>query len=190
MLTLKSLTDGWISVGIVPHGATLSSYAASDLFVYAFLKLLAEEGRDRGEDSRQLDTNDPRVRLAYELGIRSKEGQTRHVNRTHMVVNTLTMWPDSHSDSTWEMALKLLQKAVEYAERHDWPIWTQIPTGQMPFFSQAGFKEVKAFTLDLSDYGTAAGTQEWVHMLYSAPERRARSISPGDRGGKRPRPGF
>lgn len=190
MLTPGSFIDGWISVGVVPYGATLNSYAACDFFVYAFLELLAEEARDRGEDPRQLDNNDARVRLAYELGIRSKEGQNRYVNRTHLVVNTLTMWPDSHRGSIWEMALKLLRKAVEYAERHEWPIWTQVPAGQMPFFSQAGFREVKAFALNLNSYGTAGSTQEWVQIVYSAPERRARSISPGNRGGKRRRLSF
>ena len=169
MLTLKSLTDGWISVGVVRDDAELKSYAANDLFAYAFMKLLAEEARNRGDVSGTLDTNDPRVRLAYELMIRSKEGQNRYVNGAHMVVNTLSLWPEAEKSSKLEMALRLLKKAVEWAERHGLPIWTQILAGQKPFFRRAGFIEVNAFTLDLSEYGNVTGTQEWVHMLYRAP---------------------
>ena len=191
----EDMSYGWISVGVVPQGAAVTSYAASDLSVYASLKLLEGEARDRGEDPRQLSLENPRARLAYELGARSQDGQSRHVVTTHLVVNALSMWPDSHSDSTWEMAFKLLGWAVEYARRLDWPIWTQIPVGQTRFFREVGFREVGAFTLNLNNYAppgrTDWGTQEWVQMVYSTPQqRRARSISAGERGGRRRRPSF
>ena len=151
------------------------------------LELLATEARDRGDDPRQLSIDDPRVRLAHELATRSKEGQMNNVVKPYMVINTLAMWPDSHNDSKEEMASKLLGWAVEHAEGR--PIWTQIPEGQMGFFLRAGFREVAAFTLNLNGYtrpgGTDLGTQEWVQMVYR--ERRARSISPGDTGGRRRR---
>lgn len=45
----------WIDIcRIVPHGAVVNSYAASDLFAYASLTFLAGEARDRGEDPRHL----------------------------------------------------------------------------------------------------------------------------------------
>lgn len=173
----------------------MDSYAAGDLSVCASLKLLATEARDRGEDPRQLIVHKPGYRLALELRTRSRDGQARYITNPHLVVNTLAMWPSSHSDSTWEMAFKLLGWAVKYADRHNWPIWTQIPVGQRPFFHQAGFRDVREFTLNLNIYASSGdrdwGRQAWVQMVYSAPrERRARSISPGNRGDRRRRPSF
>ncbi|KAF6230065.1 hypothetical protein HO133_004404 [Letharia lupina] len=192
----EGMSYGWISVGLVRDGTSMDSYAAGDLSVCASLKLLATEARDRSEDPRQLIVDKPSFRLALELRTRSKDGQARYITNPHLVVNTLAMWPFSHSDSTWEMAFKLLGWAVEYADRHNWPIWTQIPVGQRPFFHQAGFREVRAFTLNLNDYKPREsrddwGTQEWVQMVYRAPEeRRARSISPRGRGERRRRLSF
>lgn len=186
---------GWISVGVVTPNASLNSYAANDLSVYASLKLLGDEARARGEDPRQLSVSDPRAMLAYELETRSKEGQIEYTVDPHLVVNALVLWPDCHSDSTLEMALELLRCAVDHAQRHRWQIWTQIPVAQIHFFRQVGFREVTAFTLNLNIYaptrGRNWGTQEWVQMVYSTPtERRARSISPENRGGRRRRPRF
>ena len=191
----EDMSYAWMSVGIMPYHGSLNSYAASDLSVYASLKLLATEARVHGEDPQQLNMNDPRVRLARELEMRSKEGQARYMASPYLVVNTLTIWPDSHGDSIWEMALRLLRWAVAYAKRYDWPIWTQIPVGQSRFFRQAGFKDVSAFTFNLDNYGkpggTLWGTQEFVQMVCTTPrERRARSISPERRGGRRRRPSF
>lgn len=192
----EHMSYGWISVGVVPNGATLNSYAASELSVYASMRMLATKARDRGVDPQRLTMNDPRGRLAYELERRSKDGQTRYTRDTHLVINTLAMWPDSHHDSTWEMARKLLGWAVGWAETHDWPIWTQIPASQVQFFQQAGFREVRSFTLDLNDFASSSGTglggQEWVQMAYSASrQRRVRSVSPPrDRSVRRRRPSF
>ena len=179
----EDMVYGWISVGIVTRDSDLYSFAASDLSVYLSFQMLATEVRDKGDDPRQLHANDPRARLASELRERSADGQLRSVDDPHMVVNSLSLWPDAHKDSIWEMALKLLKWAVTYAERHDWQIWTQIPADQAPFFRNAGFTEVGAFTLDLNNYSFSnnadCGTQQWVQMVYSdTSERRARSTSP------------
>ena len=166
----EDMSYAWIAVGVMPYGASLNSYTASDLSVHASLKLLATEARDHGEDPRQLNMDDPRVRLARELEKRSKKGQAGYMASPYLVINTLAIWPDSHDDSIWEMASRLLGWAVGYAESHDWPIWTQIPAGQTRFFRQAGFREVEAFTFNLND----AGRQEFVQMVCSTPrERRA-----------------
>ncbi len=115
----EDMSYGWISVGVVPHGGNPGAYAAGDLSVYLSFRMLAAEARDGGKDPGQMNTNDPRFRLADELRERSVEGQLIFVADPHMVVNTLALWPDTHSDSTWEMAFKLLGWAVKYAERHD-----------------------------------------------------------------------
>ena len=113
-----------------------------------------------------------------------------------LVVNTLALWPDAHRDTTWEMALKLLGWTMTWAERREWPIWTQIPVSQRGFFQEVGFREVRSFTLNLNDFASSGGTdlgrQEWVQMVYSASRgRRVRSVSPpGDRHGRRRRPSF
>ena len=78
----EHMSYGWISVGVVSRGATLNSYAASDLSVYASMRMLATKARDRGVDPQRLTMNDPRGRLAYELERRSKDGQTRYTRDT------------------------------------------------------------------------------------------------------------
>lgn len=64
------------------YGATLNSYAASDLSVYASMRMLATKARDRHVDPQRLTMNDPRGHLAYDLGRRSKDGQTRYTRDT------------------------------------------------------------------------------------------------------------
>ena len=164
---------GWISLGLVLDGATVTSTAASDLSVYASLKLLAGEAQARGQDPRQLDNGDPRVRLTCKIETTSLHGQKVHIQGPYLVVNTLAIWPDTHSDSKVEMASKLLAWAVNYSKSYKWPIWTQIPKGQARFFHHAGFHTVWAFTLDLDSYSlsrsTDLGIQEWVQMVYRAP---------------------
>ena len=189
----ERMSYGWVAVGVVPRGGSLSSYEASDLYVYTSFRMLAQQARLRGEDARRLNTNEPRYRLAVELSSRSSDGQNRCIHDPHLVVNSLTLWPNNHSDSTWEMALKLLRWAVRYAERHDWPIWAQTLVDQAQYFREAGFREVRRFTLNLNHYApprsTDLGSQEWVQMVYEdSRERRARSSSPEARGGRQRRP--
>ena len=166
----EDMSYGWISIGTVPHPSRLSSYTAGDFSVNISLKMLATEARARGENPLQLNANDPRVRLASELGNKSRDGQNRFVLYPHLVVNSLVLWPNSHSESKLEMASKLLGWAIGYAERHQWQIWTQVPVGQILFFSQVGFTEVRRFALDLNHYASSSGTdlgiQEWVQMVY------------------------
>ena len=189
----EDMSYGWISLGIVPDGDKLDSYEATDFSVSLSWEMLASAARDRGENLHRLNANDLRVCLTDAIDNRSKDGQFTFVPGPHLVVNSLAMWPNSHSDSLWEMALKLLAWAVMCAKRHNWPIWTQVPVGQIGFFSQAGFTEVSRFVLDLNHYthstGTDWGTLEWVQMVYRVPqERRARSTSPEMRGARRRRP--
>ena len=165
----------------------MTSLAASDLSAYAFVKLLAKEALNRGEDPSQVSNNNPRFRLARELSSWSRAGQAGHVIDSHLVVNCLALWPETHRDSKWEMAFKLLGWAVDCAEDRAWPIFTQVPVGQMRFFRDVGFRKVESFTLNLNNYARAGssdmGMQEWVQMVYSP--RSARSISSSDRGGWR-----
>ena len=189
----EDMSYGWISVGIVLDGNRLSSYEANDLAVYVSWTMLTTEARSRGEDPLQLTISDPRAHLVDALSNRSQDGQFTFVPGPHLVVNGLFMWPDSHEDSIWEMAFKLLGWAVECAKRKNWPIWSQVLVGQRRFFRQAGFMEVSRFALNLNDYthssGTNWGTQEWVQMVYTPPpERRARSRSPDLREGRGRRP--
>ena len=191
----EDMAYGWIVLGIVPDGNKLDLYASTDFSVYLSWRMLSTEARDRGEDPNRLCTNDLRVQLADAIDNRSRDGQFNFVPGPHLVVNSLVLWPNSHSDSKWEMAFKLLGWAVNCSKRQKWPIWTQIPVGQLGFFRQAGFTEVSRFVLNLNHYatsrGTDWGTQEWVQMVYRAlPERRARSISPELRGGRQRRPSF
>ena len=168
----EPMAYGWVSWGIVPNGAALNSYAACDLSVAVIFKLLATEARDRGQDPRQLSTQDPRVRLLNTLTSLSKEGQVKYVGGScaHLVVNTLALWPEMARGEDLEMARKLLGCVVEFAEDNDWPIWTQVPLGQRRFFREAGFIEMGAFTLNLNVYaprgGTDWGMQEWIQMVY------------------------
>ena len=166
----EDMCYGWISIGTVPHASRLGSHAAGDFSVNISLKMLATESRNRGEDPLQLDANNPRVRLANVIGNQSRDGQNRFVLCPHLVVNNLVMWPDLNTDLKREIASKLLGWAIEYAERHQWQIWAQVPMGQILFFSQAGFTEVRRFALNLNHYaslsGTDFGTQEWVQMVY------------------------
>ena len=189
----EDMAYGWISVGTVPDGDKLDSYEATDFSVWLTWEMLASAARDRGEDPHRLNANDLRVCLIDAIDNRSKDGQFTFVPGLHLVVNSLVMWPNSHRDSLWEMALKLLGWAVMCAKRHNCPIWTQVPVGQIDFFSQAGFTEVSRFALDLNCFthstGTDWGTVEWVQMVYRVPsERRARSTSPEIRGARRRRP--
>lgn len=166
----KPMAYGWVSWGIVSHGVTLKTYAACDLSVAASQELVATAIRDQGMDPRQLNA---RARLAHELACRTREGQNEYVvgSGSHLVVNTLVLWRDATTDSKDEMAFKLLAWAVEYAEGHKWPIWTQIPVGQGRYFRESGFTEVRTFTLNLNNYAPPGsidwGTQEWVQMVYS-----------------------
>ena len=191
---LDHLTFGWISLGVATYGANRSAYAASDLTTYACSTVLTERARVRGV--HHLSISDPRVRLLYELETRSKDGQARYIANPHLVVNGLVLWPGGHQDTDWEMTFKLLGWAVRFAERLDLPIWTQIPRNQAVYFRQARFTEVQAFILNLNNYAPRGstdnwGTQEWVQMVHPAPEeRRARSYSPGDGGGRRRRLSF
>lgn len=166
----REMCYGWISTGTVPHPSRLSSYTAGDFSVNISLKMLATEARARGENPLQLNANDPRVRLATELGNQSRDGQNRFVLYPHLVVNSLVLWPNSHSDSKREMASKLLGWAIGCAESHQWQIWTQVPVAQILFFSQVGFTEVRRFALNLNHYASSSGTdlgiQEWVQMVY------------------------
>lgn len=188
---LDHLTFGWISLGVATYGANRVTYAASDLTTYACSTMLTERARVGAVN--HLSMSDPRVRLLYELGLRSKDGQARYITNPHLVVNGLVLWPGGHQDTDWEMAFKLLGWAVSFAERLDVPIWTQIPRNQAVYFRQARFTEVQAFILNLNNYAPRGstdnwGTQEWVQMIHPAPgERRARSSSPGDGGGRRRR---
>ncbi|CAF9937239.1 MAG: hypothetical protein ALECFALPRED_007149 [Alectoria fallacina] len=191
-IDINNLIFGWISVGIVPSGDTGYAYAASELLTYACSRLLAEEALARGEN--ELDTTDPRFRLLCRLKDRSKDGRARYIiNQSYLIVNALVFGPEDHEDTHWEMALKLLGWAVSFAEGRNLPIWTQITVNQKPFFRQAGFREVEKFTLNLNDYAPLGSTddwgmQEWVQMVYRAPgERRTRSVSPRDGGGRRRR---
>ena len=189
----EDMCYGWISVGIVPEGDNLDSYEATDFSVWLSREMLASVARDRGEDPHRPNANDLRVCLTDALDDRSKDGQFTFVPGSHLVVNSLIMWPDSHSDSLWEMAIKLLGWAVTCAKRQKLPIWTQIPVRQIGFFRQAGFTEVGRFALDLNSYtrstGTDWGTLKWVQMVYRVPpERHARSTSPEFRGARRRRP--
>lgn len=193
----EKLTFGWISVGILPESRPDSNfYAVSDFGVYVCWKLLASEALARGEDPRYLGMNNPRFRLVYELSNRSTDGQSRHFNGAYLVVNALVLYPKGHEDETWELAFKLLGWATSYAERRSLSIWTQIPANHMGYFRQAGFREVRAFTLNLNDYAPRGstdnwGTQEWVQMVYRASgDRRTRSISPRDEGTRRRRLSF
>ena len=96
------------------------------------------------------------------------------------------------------MALKLLGWAISFADRRNMPIWTQIPVNQMRYFLQAGFREVRSFTLNLNDYSPPGSTRylgvthEWVQMMYGVASgaRRARSVSPRRVGGRRRRLSF
>lgn len=192
----ENITYGWISVGIVSDASPdFHSYAVHDFSVYVCWMLLLREARALG-DSRHRSIDNPRFRLVAELTNRSTDGQARNFDGAHLVVNALVLYPEGHEDETWELAFKLLGWATAYAERRNLPLWTQIPVNQMGFFRQAGFRDVRAFTLNLNDYKPREsrddwGTQEWVQMVYRAPEeRRARSISPRGRGERRRRLSF
>ncbi len=191
---LDHLTFGWISLGVATYGANRVTYAASDLTAYACSTVLTERARVGAVN--HLSMSDPRVRLLYELGLRSKDGQARYITDPHLVVNGLVLWPGGHQDTDWEMAFKLLGRAVSFAERLDLPIWTQIPRNQAVYFRQARFTEVQTFILNLNNYAPRGstddcGTQEWVQMIHPAlGERRARSSSPGDGGRRRRRLSF
>lgn len=189
----EDMSYGWISIGIVSEGDKLDSYEASDFSVWLSWEILASAAGDRGEDPERLNANDRRVCLTDALDNQSKDGQFAFVPGPHLVVNGLFMCPDSHNDSLWEMALKLLGWAVTCAKRKNLPIWTQIPEAQIGFFRQAGFIEVGRFALNLNHFtrstGTDWGTLKWVQMIYRVPpERRARSTSPDIRGARRRRP--
>ena len=193
LLDMDNLIFGWISVNILSQGATRNDYAATDLTTYACRYMLAEEARAMGDN--YIGTDDSCVRLLDYLFARSTQGQARYItNHRHLVVNALVLWPETKGVTDWEMTLKLLGWAVSFAESRDLPIWTQIPVNQLNFFRHAGFTEVGAFTLNLNDYAPRGsrdnwGTQEWVQMVYlSRRERRARSVSPRDRGARRRRP--
>ena len=188
---VDNLTFGWMSVRVVDYGDTRNADAAFDLTTYACSTLLTEQAQARG--ANHPGTGDPRVLLLDELKKRSKDGQARYITNPHLMVNALVLWPGGHQDTDWEMTFKLLGWAVRFAERRNLPIWTQIPRNQMEYFRQARFREVQAFTLNLNYYAPRGstddwGTQEWVQMICPAPgERRTRSISPRDGGGRRRR---
>lgn len=189
---LANTTFGWISVGNVPDAITDGySYVVNDFSVYVGGKLQAREARARGEN---LSIDNPRFRLICEITQATIGGQARYCNGAYLVVNALVLYPEGHEDQTWEMAFKLLGWAINYSERCDLPIWTQIPVNQMGYFREAGFREVASFRLNLNDYAPHGstrnlGTQEWLQMVYHAAPRarRARSVSPRNTDGRRRR---
>lgn len=187
---MENLTLGWISLGVVPHGVTTNAYVASELTTYACLKVLDDQAQARGED--HLSMRDPRVRLLYELELQSRNGQARDLFGPHLIVNALVFWPGAHEDTTWETTSKLLGWAINFADRRNMPVWTQVPANQMEYFHQAGFREVRSFMLNLNDYlpprstRYLGATHEWVQMMYGVASGapRARSVSPRRAGGR------
>ena len=189
----ENLTFGWISMGGVSD-VTRNTYVASELTTYACLEVLAKQARARGEN--YLSTRDPRVRLLYELETQSRDGQDGHMVSPYLIVNALVLWPNSHEDTEWEMALKLLGWAVSFAQRRMIPIWTQVPLNQMRLFRQVGFREVRSFTLNLDHYSPPGsrpywGTQDFVQMVYRvAPEAQHAGSFSRDGGERRRRLSF
>lgn len=163
-----NLDYGWISVSVVSSVPTSHFFYTSALTTLACLKELFRL-RSTGEtvDLR----NDSRSRLLYGLHHRSTRAQARYFTGPYMVVNALALWPECEDDEYWDMAIQLLGKASDWAERDHMPMWTQITADQKDFFLDAGFTEVAAFTLNLNDYKPPGstrdwGTQEWVQMSY------------------------
>lgn len=158
---------GWISLSLVSSVPT-SHFYTSDLRTLACLKEL-HRVRSMGENVDL--ANDSRSRLLYQLHHRSKQSQASCFTGPYLVVNALAFWPECDEDEVWDMAIQLLGKATDYAERDHLPMWTQITADQKDFFLDAGFTEVAAFTLNLNDYKPHGsrrdwGTQEWVQMSY------------------------
>lgn len=164
----RNLAYGWISLSVVSSVPTSQFYTA-DLKTLACLKEL-HRVRLTGENVDLV--HDSRARLLRELDNRSKRSQAIHFTDQYLVVNALAFWPECDEAEIWDMAIQLLGKATDFAERDHVRIWTQITADQKKFFLDAGFTEVEAFTLNLNDYNRSygpprdEGTQEWVHMLY------------------------
>lgn len=163
----RNLAYGWISLSVVSSVPTSHFYTA-DLKTLACLNEL-HRVKLTGENVDLV--HDSRARLLRELHNRSKRSQANHFTDQYLVVNALAFWPECKKDEIWDMAIQLLGKATDFAERDHVRIWTQITADQKEFFLDAGFTEVEAFTLNLNDYKPYGsprdwGTQEWVHMLY------------------------
>lgn len=163
---------GWISVGIVPDGIHEDNYTGSELSVHANWVLRAEEASARGEDPRYL--NDPRLRLSDVVENRSRADQNRYIGRSHLVINTFAAHPEG---PTRQVYTELLRRAINIAQRLDWPIWAQFLARHVGPLEREGFVRVGGFRLALDSFaprGANLGVEEYVQLVYRNP--RARSI--------------
>ena len=141
---------GWMSFAIVPDKGPVPEYAFNEMTSWAAQRLL------RG------NKNDPRFRLAAMLEDRSRHGQSQHMQKHRIVINT------GVTDTNYRrmgVADKLLRSVVERAQSIDCGVWAQIPAVYASLFWRNGFHEVGAFGLDLNVFKPSEEVAKGIHGI-------------------------
>lgn len=167
------LIIGWMSFGIIPPAGPVPQFAFNEVTGWAAQRLLGG------------NMSDYRCRLAAQLQDRSRDGQSRHLLRQRLVINTIVTDPDYRRLG---VAGKLLRFAVDRARSPDWAVWAQTPSVYEGLFWRNGFHEVGAFGLDLNDYkppeevamGGQLGIQTWRQMKLGTREESLREKTRAD----------
>lgn len=154
------LIVGWMSFGTIPATGLVPQFAFNEMTSWAAQRLL------RGNMS------DHRYCLAARLEDQSRNGQSQHMPRHRLVINTIVTDPEYRRLG---VAGKLLRFVVHHAQSIDWAIWAQMPSVYEGLFWRNGFHEVGAFGLDLNAFkspeevamgihGRQLGIQTWRQM--------------------------
>lgn len=151
---------GWMSFGVIPALGRVPEFAFNEMTSWAAQKLIHSYASDY------------RYPLAAQLEDRSRHGQSLHMLRHRLVINTIVTDPEYRRLG---VAGKLLRCAVDRARSTDWAIWVQTPTVYEGLFWRNGFHDVGTFGLDLNAFkppeevamgvhGRQLGIQTWRQM--------------------------
>lgn len=168
---------GWTSVSIITPDEE-DPFKFCDSTVWAGRQLLLTERRTRSEAPLHLDEM-RRAHLTTELSERNRDGQNRHINGQHLVINTFAIHPDAFEGKTPEIAYKLMDDARDIAKAESLPLWAQVPQDPLgdleELFEEIGFTKVGSFELDLTQYASEEdrrrrnwGFQKWTQWVLRA----------------------
>ena len=117
--------------------------------------------------------SDHRYRPAAQMEDQSRHGQSQHMLRHRLVINTMVI------DLKYRrlgVAGNILRFAVDHAQSTDWGIWIQTPAAYEGLFWRNGFHEVRAFGPHLNAFepldemttglhGTRVNIQTWTDQV-------------------------